>query len=333
MKHLKRMFESEQKGLTIYQLLEKGLAGKIKIDKCGHSATDWNDEDQFDQYFSGLKEALEQKAKFQEEQIKKDPSKKEIYQKINSILETTIFEPGQMVNAFLANLPEPQCDGCGERLRAVVKSDSEIAFVGMSTFFQIDEDRDNTIKIDEIPNCEFSELKVRDNIETKIEVPTGDLVFANFFRQKEIYSPGDFSINSLLGRIKLANHLAELNVGYGQMGNMTVDVWKRTDGKQIIIGNAEEFEDSLYYSAHEGEYIYLGNICLDVWRWMCADKSVLEKHGEELPKLKVDKCVELDHRDFILAKVESGTWLIHHYYDLLSGDEENNGVYSVLNKI
>ena len=64
MKHLKRIFESEQKGLTIYQLSEKGLEGKIKIDKCGHSATNWNDEDQFDQYFSGLKEALEQKAKF-----------------------------------------------------------------------------------------------------------------------------------------------------------------------------------------------------------------------------------------------------------------------------
>jgi hypothetical protein len=333
MKHLRKIFESEQKGLSLPELSEKGLKGQIKIDTCGHIATDWNDRNQFDSYFDDLKKAIDRKNEFQEEQIKKDPTKKELYQKINSIFVETLFEPGQMVNAFLASLPEPQCDGCGERLRAVIKSNNEIAFVGMSTFFDIDKDRDNTIKLDEIPNCEFAKLDVKDRIETKIEVPTGNLVFANFFRQKEIYSPGDFEINSLLGRIQLAKHLADLNVGYGQMGNMSVDVWKRTDGKQIIIGDGEYFENSEYYQVHQNEFIYLGNICLDVWRWMCADKSVLEKHGEKLPKLKVDKCVDLEYRDFILAKVESGTWVIHHYYDLLSGSEENNGVYSVLNKI
>ena len=32
MKHLRRIFESEQQGLTLPELLEKGLAGQIKID-------------------------------------------------------------------------------------------------------------------------------------------------------------------------------------------------------------------------------------------------------------------------------------------------------------
>jgi hypothetical protein len=46
-------------------------------------------------------------------------------------------------------------------------------------------------------------------------------------------------INSLLGRINLGKYLA--NSGHGQMGNMSLEVWKKTDGTEVYFTNSYKY--------------------------------------------------------------------------------------------
>lgn len=176
-----------------------------------------------------------------------------------------------------------------------------------------------------LPVCGMSELNIEDKVAVEIDVPTGDLVFANFFRDEKTLddfagedNETDRSICGLLGRVKLAKYYSTINVGYGQMGNMSLNVFLKEDGTEIILGREhgyDEVKDREFTVKHKG-FKNIGNISLSMWRWMCADKEVLSQRNISLPKLKKNSTIEHDYRNYTLAKVKPGKWIIEHYYDL-----------------
>ena len=171
---------------------------------------------------------------------------------------------------------------------------------------------------------------------TEIEVPSGELLFTNFFKKDEIYKKpfekDDInSINCILGEFELMKYLSEKNIGYGQMGNMSVNVFVKKTGDEIIIGTDYGYneKDGEYEIKHKG-FINCGRISLSVWRWMCGDIQILKEHNEEIPKdLKLNKSIDHDYKDYILTKVKKGTWVIEHYYSFVTEDSDN-GIYSKL---
>ena len=180
------------------------------------------------------------------------------------------------------------------------------------------------IKAEDIIPCPALDLVEAKKMVSEIDVPTGELVFANFFRTDAIrtyneeYSEPD--VNSVIGRNRLMQELSEKNVGYGQMGNMSLAVY--SNDNEIVLGN-DYYEDHIEGHYGDSEEVIekykdfdkeikengfknQGTISLEMWRWMCADKSVIDQYGEDLE--------ELD--DVITIKVKAGRYRIEHYYDL-----------------
>ena len=96
-------------------------------------------------------------------------------------------------------------------------------------------------------------------VRTTIEVPSGSLVFSNWFDVKsapegEEYG-NDYCINALLGRINEAKYLAAQGYGYGQMGNMSVTIYVSKDRKSIkvIPGEVDYIYDEVDYQVEEGD--------------------------------------------------------------------------------
>lgn len=233
--------------------------------------------------------------------------------------------------------PEIYCFDCGERLRLIPTSENTVSLVTTSQYREEREknnaDYNFCMDITKIPDCKCRKLRESGQMVSEIEVPSGKLLFTNFFKQDKIYEfpdgvnqyDAEHSINSILGRNNLMQYLATQNIGYAQMGNMSVNVFVNKTGDEIIIGNDYGYDrktDREYTIKHKG-FKNLGSISLSVWRWMCGDIQVLKEHGEELPdNLVVNKCVENDYKDYILTDVKPGKWKIEHYYDFSKGDDD-----------
>jgi hypothetical protein len=225
---------------------------------------------------------------------------------------------------YLHNV-EAQCFNCDARMYAVLMDEKTIMLIDSHLYWKLADKSGKKYEFiltkKMIPNCEAHNLMKAKVLKSEIEVPTGKLLFTNFFQKDEIYEMKEEherqSICSIIGRDKLMQYLGKKNIGYGQMGNMSVAVFVKDTGDEIIIGNCWGYtpEKGEYDVTFEG-FKNLGNISLSVWRWMCGDLKILEQHGEKVPKsIKVNKCVEVDYKDYILTDVKPGRWAIEHYFD------------------
>lgn len=102
---------------------------------------------------------------------------------------------------------------------------------------------------------------------------------------------------------------------------MYIGVFVSNDKKSIII--ASPYDDEGEDNKIEG-YKLDGKISCDVWRWKCADTSVLEKYGTIIDEDFME--------DNIVIEVPKGEWNIKHYYDLISDEDynKNNRIIAVL---
>lgn len=191
--------------------------------------------------------------------------------------------------------------------------------------------------------CIMLEDKKKGFLTSEIEIPSGHLLFKNYFKDERIYNfPKDInqydaehSINSIRGRKNLMQHLSTMNVGYGQMGNMCVSIFVKNDGTEIIIGTDYSYneKDGEIEVKHKG-FINLGKISLSVWRWMCADIEVLKLYNEPIEEStlklieKFNSCDTLKqqcsskYKDEILVNVKPGKWVIEHYYEFQTSRRE-----------
>lgn len=221
------------------------------------------------------------------------------------------------------------CLLCGKRMTIIPRGNSKIEYIAH------DYGEKHTI-IDDPSLCELRDEKSQVH-SVEINVPSGELMINNFFfkevegrrkylfevPEKEEYSP-KYDLQSLKGRFNIMDYLSTTyNCGYGQMSNMSVEVFLSKDRKTVIIGS-EPFEDGnkkdeKFNKEFESNYHKIGYICLDVWRWECADKETLKAAGH---------CGEAE----VEAKVLPGRYVITHYFDSTKF-EENNSRYNVYSEI
>ena len=238
------------------------------------------------------------------------------------------FEVGQYLGDS-----EQYCFDCGANMYIMLIDEKTIGYIPSGRYWQIAEKSGKKYgyraKAEDCECCEAKPLTDAQKLTAEINVPTGKLVFQNFFRAKELYElKGEeyHSINGLMGRNELMQDLATRDVGYGQMGNMSVNIY--SNGKEILIGSDLEcYEDNKAYHEEEpdtiddewieeskkaeefkamlkeGKFKDLGSISLSVWRWMCADAQVIEPYDEEVDS------------DRIVVDIPVGTYVIEHYYD------------------
>jgi len=240
---------------------------------------------------------------------------------------------------------EAQCFDCGCRMYILLQDDKTVTLVPTPAYWDLREKGglrekiskyDYQIKSEEIPSCEAVPIRKKKKLVSKIDVPSGELIFKNFFKTEKLYEDpankyGHPDICSVLGRNVLMQYLAKQNVGYGQMGNMSVAIYLKKDGKEIIVSKTYGYDNvkNEEYTVEFKGYSYLGKISLEVWRWQCADKEMLIANNEPIPELEKDK----DHyADAIRAKVKRGRWKIEHYFDFFTqkDDEKRNPIYSRL---
>jgi hypothetical protein len=311
--------------------IHNGLkAGTFKVDLKGHCSD--SVEERIKQEIRHINDMIAQYTNG------KDASKKDRMLKHYKDSLTNDYNPGDYLGF---SGMERQCFDCGSRMYIVLQDENTLTVVPTSAYWDIREKGgerekinkyDYVIKPHEIPACEAMSLRKKKKLVSEIEVPTGELIFQNYFEKEHLYCDpknkhGHPDINSVLGRNVLMQYLATQNVGYGQMGNMSVAVFVRKDGTEIIVSKRDSYDDKGDYEVDFVGFDFLGEISLSVWRWQCADKSVLTANDE--PIITTDDRRRTYH-DAIHAKVKRGKWKIEHYFDFMRDDDKGNPIYSRL---
>lgn len=160
----------------------------------------------------------------------------------------------------------------------------------------------------------------------QIEFPTGNVLFANFFKNPnndgyafelkddEKYS----SINSINNELGEQNTMRLLSnnhgLGYVQLGNTSAQIYKVNDDKIIMTQcyleyYDEEKEKEITISVPE-DWELLGEVCCGVWRVEFIDQHNFDK-GDTLPLNKYDN---------FCGQVSPGVWTIKNMYHFMNDD-------------
>lgn len=312
---------------TVLEVFEGIKNGKFKLDFVGHNSNTREEVEgeQLAQFLDFLRMDYDRNFNYiaQETATGRDLSDYKKY----TIDQTISLTKGGFFTEF-------SCYDCNKRLGLTMTAEN------VFTAFNIHDFEPNK-RTGEILRCEMENVVVNEALHSQIDVPTGSLIFANYFggmdteEKRKLYTMPDGlrDINSLLGRLKLMQYLAAHNVGYAQMGNMSVTFFANVDGDEIIVGadsvfHYDEDDDDAMEEEEIMEYpgfTKIGQICLDVWRWQCADRLTLAQHHQDIPVHIFNKPDTFG--EYIEIKVKPGRWAIEHYYDI-QGDE--NPIYSRL---
>lgn len=296
--------------------------GTLKIDYCGHTINDptkklLKDVQHILKYANGAGDGTWGSLKDGDTMDDMNVRMRELY---TDMLERD-YAPGEA----MWRGPESYCFNCGETFKLVYTGES-LAVAGV---FNPDTKRMEMQKCRcpmENPSPYVGHM-----------MTSGSLVFTNFFRcddcKEEDKHTDQFNLNCLAGRRNIADYkLANFNVAYGQMGNMSVGVFINKQRNSIIIGNpnvgdqrADKMTEAEFKACDKKklhlieDHKLVGRICLDVWRWEAGDKETLGPLYEEV---KNRECA-----DVVEAKVKPGKWKVSHFYDSSHEDLE---VYSRL---
>lgn len=304
--------------MDIHIFLQKLEKGTVKIDKNGHCISGKYSIEK-------LIKKLQWHISYYKEKIEEEEGTSGIHSKFLAVVEKKdCFKPGKDYYPILSEV-DVYCNNCGDRgLQFYIKDINTLAV--------------RHYEKGPITCVLAGKLKP---IKTRIRVPTGNLIFINHFCKTPEAPYGkkytsEYSLNYLLGRMNIAKYLASKNIGFGQVGNTTIEVYLSKDKKSIKICEGTEYlkDDVEYFLNHkeeyteghtpseeeikkyhdiklmETDYTFIDSISLAVWRWMCADKAVIR--GASLPIR--------DDLDVVVCAVEPGTWEITHYYDILKKD-------------
>jgi hypothetical protein len=337
---------SEDEGRTFPEIVDAINKGEIKIDCNGHNVVHMGESRAIEYFKKDMNDRLEQREKTAKALPDNPISLGNLYSKM---------KPGDIDMNM-----EAYCWDCGARMYGVLIDDNTWSYVPSDKYWKIADTKPDKYNVnftkEDLKSTEcplFKQLGNERKIVTEIEVPSGNLIFANYFENNETYESKEHrEINDVKGRMDLMKHLAKKNIGYGQMGNMSITIY--SNKKEVIIGdNLECYEDNKCYHdsnpdtvddywlkeveqaeaykkmLKDGKFKEKGEISLSVWRWQCGDKQILEEQfGEKFPGLKKDD-KSLYSSEYVWIGVEPGTWVIEHYYDF---PENGDYLYSKLYK-
>jgi len=333
--------------MNLIQINDAFKAGTLTLNSRAHVVNELR-EDLFQDRIDFLNESINKH--------KKEKDKSGYVEMLKAMLELDV--------AFGEIIPESRdvyCFNCGENFSLVLMNETTVELIDWPTTKKLSKEKN--IKsyelrlIDsEIPDCCMKEMMEAGKMVSEIQVPTGELIFENYFNTEKLYDfpkeinsyDAENSINAIRGRYNLMQYLATENVGYGQMGNMSVSILKKKDGTEILIGNDYycddksdyEFDGTNYdeFPDYEG-FDLMGEISLSVWRWMCADKQTLIDAGEPCRPDKYEKETrewseihekKSKYEDIIQVNVKPGTWVIEHYFDFERRTSKESLIYSRL---
>lgn len=208
---------------------------------------------------------------------------------------------------------EFDCKVCGKKLRFCLKDENTIVLTTLLDHPDY-----------EIPtDCTYPDgMKP---IVSYINVPSGDLLFFNYIRHQDFeledkckYA-NEYSLSTYHGRIGLAKFYSSKNLGYAQMGNMSVSVMQDKMHKNRVFICSPYLENEKFLKNKEIK----GPIHLDVWRWHCIDSSFLnDAHKESI------------HGEIFSITVPSGRYKIIDYYAEHNEKwKDENCIYSLIKKV
>jgi len=293
--------------MNIHQLLNRLENNEISIDKCGHKFRE-------SAAIEELIRALKFHRDYNTERKDSTDYSRECFREMN--LDDAYGPDQHYMDGFESQIYCPMCGKRGMRLR--FKDNDTLHVVVWN-------DRGNPY------TCDTKDGSHK----TFIDVKSGLLKFANYFDVPEAPKDEEYSekynICTLKGRRNIADFLAESNYGYGQMGNMSVEIYRSKDKKSIKIlrGFAFDFiNEEIFYHEEEGneipeyllklkkesddfiaDYELMGSISLSVWRWMCIDPEFLSDD------------VTISSENIESFDVVPGKWEIVHHYDCDYNDE------------
>lgn len=243
---------------------------------------------------------------------------------------------------------EHYCFNCDARMYVFLFDEKTIGYIDSNIYWKIADESGKKYEFiatkEHCPECAASHLVKKQKLTSEIEFPTGEVVFTNYFQTEILYKDIEnkyASINSILGRDKLMQVLAKQNVGYGQMGNMSVHIYSNENDEIIVGNNLDYYEGNKYYydnnpekidddwvktveitekfkkELEDGNFKNMGRISLSVWRWQCADKQILEYHKD-----KTVKEAKKNYMDIVNCKVQPGRWKVEHFYDFQTPESE-----------
>lgn len=161
-------------------------------------------------------------------------------------------------------------------------------------------------------------------VTVEIDVPTGELVFANYLSQlkdipKDRENRQENSVNHSLGRNNHTKFHARVNKAfYVSLSNNSPTVWQnKKDPTKIWVGKAfdEPKEGQQSYKEVQKHYNDCGYICTDLWAFYACDRSRLPKEIKE---------------DHFIVNVPPGRYrLVNHF----EHKESENGIFCEISKI
>lgn len=232
----------------------------------------------------------------------------------------------EMCFAFTMIYSSFKCKGCGKELVPIM-GDNKLILCERILYFN----SHLRLNKDLSEQCELKELIESQKLTSTINVPSGELIFTDFFRTESLHERPDVytdkeycDIESLKGRNKLMQYLATQNVGYGQLTNTCYGVFVKDDKTEIILANIYYYdEDDYEYHTEIDGFTYLGSVCCDMWRWQCADKLVLDAVNDPY-----------EEKEHIVADVNIGNWQIEHFFDFIRDcDNDKINIYTHLKLI
>ena len=171
----------------------------------------------------------------------------------------------------------------------------------------------------------FNQIHEQRYVTTKVTFPSGNLLFANFFKnlKADDYAfpvPDELkhseSINHSVGEQNTMKILSDTHgLGYAQLSNTSASVYIINNDKIIVTSRCPYYEDNEGFEQElkaPSEWQYLGDVCCEVWRIEVIDQENFDKVNDALP---IDD-KEYEYDPPIKGKVTAGVWTIknqHHF--------------------
>lgn len=307
--------------MKFIELFQKYLDGEIEMDFCGHK------NDQFlerqEEYF---KDNVEMSQGGNDGKWSKRDDDKSV-EEVNADMRNYYLRPlnTEITEGFVfkyeSYFSDFRCSCCGKRLFFQYKNNKFV----LNHVFNSEKE---SSKFVEVPNCEYSEVKV---LKSSINVNSPLVIINAFIKDheyvfadspKELKHDDSYSPSNIRGRDNIQKYKAEKsNCLTGQMGNMSIGIFVSDDKKSIIIGDTKKFDENGEYWGEEHKVIdghkKVGRISLGIWCWEATDKNTLENVGYD-----IDNQRELD---IVVVDVAPGTWELEHYYP---NNKETDPIYS-----
>jgi len=263
--------------------------------------------------------------------FKKEEDKKELLEKIKYEFEMALkdkslfflLEQEDYSSFSFKYYPSTQhCPDCRVAINRFKIKDNVVSFQEFNS---------QNHKFKDIGKCKSQEYKKNPYFLSKINV-NSPLVIANFLYNLKIENTIDSfkedSLETITGRKNITKKYEKNNILYTQTDNtyITIYINKNKDKIKIMDSNIEDIENNKeLISLSENllqNYIKLGTISNDIWRFMISDINNI-----------FSKKIEIRGESIKIENLKYGNWEYKSYDNFLSNNNENIYLYGEMSLI